>query len=142
MFASNGLMDPEGYWIELEDIVYQSGSEILSYPILECGRKYLGHIVNNFIIVCVDYKYDPVLIGATQFGLGTWIKILDNNVNDCQVPGCSSNPIGVVVARFSSFPKTNNIKLESINLLQETFHSQGLKRCHTSHKGRFYMCGV
>ena len=64
------------------------------------------------------------------------------NVNDCEVPGCNANSMGVVVARFSSFPKVNNLNMESINLLQETYHSQGLQQCRTSHEGRFYMCGL
>jgi len=109
---------------------------------MSCGHTYCGHIVHNFIIVCVDYQCNPESIGASQFDVGTWIKFLDMNVNDCDVPGCNSNPMGVVVARFSSFPKANNDNFESIKLLQETDPSQGLKRFCTSHEGRFYTCGV
>jgi len=122
--------------------VQSSGSEVLSYPILHCGREYLGHKIDNFIIVCVDYSCDPTTIGASQFAPGTWIKILDRNVNDCQVPGCTVDPFGVVVAHFSTFPKKKNVTKASVCLVEETFYSAGLRRCRTSHEGRFYMCGV
>ena len=62
---------PEEYQIELEDIVTECGSEIVSFPILSCGHTYCGNIVHNFIIVCVDYQCNPECIGASQFGVGT-----------------------------------------------------------------------
>jgi len=93
MFVTNGLMDPEDYQIELEDIVMQCGSEIVTYPILACGHTYCGHTVHTFIIVCMDYQCNPESIGASQFGMSTWIKFIDMNVNDCNVPGC----VGILI---------------------------------------------
>ena len=137
-FIENGSMTPQDYRMELEDLVCESGSEIVSYPLLECGHSYCGNVVHNFIIVCIDYECDPEDFGASRFGFGTWIKFLDKNVNDIDVPGCNKDPSGVVVARFSTFPKTSNLEMKSIKLVEEVYHSPGLQRGRTTHEGRFF----
>jgi len=109
---------------------------------LEYGHSYCGNVVHNFIIVCIDFECDPEDFGASHFGIGIWIKFLDKNVNDIDVLGCNKDPSGVVVARFSMFPKKNNLEMKSIKLVEEVYHSPGLQRGRTTHEGRFFVCGV
>ena len=50
-------MTKEDLRLELEDLMLMSSVDPISMPILRCGASYLGHEVQNFIVVAVDREF-------------------------------------------------------------------------------------
>ena len=134
-------MTKEDLRLELEDLMFMSSVIPISMPILRCGALYLGHEVQNFIIVAVDRLFSKNSVpDCIQMSNDSWCLLMDNNCHDVGVPGCGIGGHGVVVGRFGSYSRTTPMTMNHLGVLDATFPNDGLNRRCTDHEGKFYMC--
>ena len=82
-------MTKEDLRLELEDLLLMTSIAPISLPILRCGPSYLGHEIQNFIVVAVDNDFTMNSVPKTvQMSHDSWCLVIDHNCHDVAVCGC------------------------------------------------------
>ena len=99
------------------------GEPYIRVPTLTYGDHYLFEEVVHFVVSVIfeDEIHNVEDQGAIQVTPTVWVQLKDKNQHDCFFQG-------VVVARFSEFPKKNILTNDRIQTLHETFPTNGLSR--------------